>query len=106
MNRMGELKEDLIVLMYASNNCYFEIVPYHDGIKNLSVDFIKGTWSYREWENNQIGKARDFFYKNGIGRFNEGIIGVYNKTKIEHLNSMVFDIIEARRDPNECSDFD
>jgi len=106
MNRMDELKEDLIVLMYASNNCYFEVVPYCDEIKDLSVDFIKGTWSYREWKNNQIGKARDFFYKDGSGKFPEGIIGVYDRTKIKHLNSMIFDVIEARRDPHACSDFE
>ena len=86
--------ENLVVLMYAGNTCYTKVVVATNAqIKGLRIRPEKSIWSYRDWKNVPIGKMRTI-YKNA-SQF--GVIGVYDKTMIEHLDSMVHDAVEAMR---------
>ena len=90
-------KEDLVVLMYASRS-YMNVVNISKAEKesDLEIDLEKEMWSYSDWHNVQIGTHRSI-----IGRedhpFHEGILGVYDRTDTEHLNSMVRYALSAIR---------
>jgi len=86
-------KKDLVALIFASNTCYTNVVPLSKvRTKDFSVDIKRGTWSYGKWEDSRIGKSRY------IGADKYGVIGVYDRTKIAHLNSIVHDGQEATRE--------
>jgi len=51
-------------------------------------------WSFEQEKNIPIGTSRNIFYEPERGSGRCGIIGVYDKTKTEHLNSMVDDARE------------
>jgi len=87
--------ENLVVLQYASNNCYLQVRDLLKmsgessiGGSCLSVDVKNGTWSYREWRDRQIGSSR------GCSRNDSGVIGVYDRTDINQLSSMVHTAVE------------
>jgi hypothetical protein len=85
-------REDLVVLQYASNNCYVsvtEIDGNNQELDSLVLDLEKGLWSYRNYRDKQIGDSRLCSEQ----RF--GVIGVYDRTNITHLNSMVNAVKDA-----------
>ena len=97
MNAPSLIKlENLVVLQYASNNCYVRVVDLTQasiGSSSVSVDLQKSVWNYREWKDKRIGEAR--FLHSHENRF--GVIGVYDKTNTTHLSSMVDSAIDAVR---------
>jgi hypothetical protein len=94
-------KEDLVVLCYATNECYTNVVPLNEDEQKIKVDTEKGLWSLLEGRRDCYGKAYfkigyDMKHCNWDSR--EGIIGVYDKTDIEHLGHMVYHSREATYD--------
>jgi hypothetical protein len=76
--------EDLVVLQYASNTCYTTLTRVSEvKVKNFSVDIEKSTWSYDEYRDRKIGDAR-------LYGAHFGVIGVYDRTNDQHLNSMLY----------------
>jgi len=60
---------------------------------NINLD--KKTWSYKHSGERQIGNARGINFNND--RTLEGIIGVYDKTNLEHINNgakQIFKIVQ------------
>lgn len=78
----------LVFLIYASNNCYVEIVKKIPN--NITVDVRKRTWSYNKKIYN-IGEMRYCEHS----RY--GIIGVYDMGDIAHINNIAHHAIEATR---------
>ena len=96
--------EDLAVLKYAANNCYVNVVGFFDVLgkdKDFSFNTLENSWSYRDWKNVPIGRARSL-YDNNSNISRSGIIGVYDRSKTEQLCSMVYDAVEYLRDNNRC----
>lgn len=92
--------KDLVVLMYARNECYTNVVDAKEALSEypgLSVDLKKGKWSYvrgsKLWEDVEIGRSIDHEYG-----CRGGVIGVYDRTRTEQLNSMVHHAREATRE--------
>ncbi len=81
--------KNLIVLMFASNNCYPKVVDYKPGkIKGLKVDLKRMTWTFGTLKENKIGESR--FLGIGIEKEREGIIGIYTKDT-KQIDSLVHD---------------
>jgi hypothetical protein len=99
--------EDLVVLQYASNNCYAQVIDLKD-LKNkpedrFRVDVEKGLWNYRCWENVEIGQRRSPYDQNR-NKSKSGIIGVYDRTNVSHLDNMVHDVKSALDSDSHCID--
>ena len=89
-------KGNLVVLMYPPNTCYTRVVKFRgDKIDGLEVDIENEVWSYTidGSEGIFIGRSRNL-----CGKGRHGVIGVYDRMNIEHLNTLVFDGREATRD--------
>jgi hypothetical protein len=92
-------RENLIILKYADNNAYttvVKLVGYKD--KYFSIDITHGNWVYD-------GKT----YNIGEPRYCEwgchwGVIGVYDRTNITHLNRMISLSKEATAEPHYSDD--
>jgi len=97
LNKMAKgklLLENLVVLKYAPNTACVNlcnISQIRKSVPDFSVSLEKEKWYVKsESFKGKIGKPRNFY--DGKAR---GIIGVYDKTNIEHLSIMVDDAIEA-----------
>ena len=91
-------KENLIALLFTQNgfsyNCPSVVDAGNVIEREFSVDLTNDRWSYQEWKNVKIGKSRSPYDKNGnIVRY--GIIGVYDKTNTQHLDTMANDAIQT-----------
>lgn len=89
-------EKNLVVLMYAMNNCYVQAVDVPDAKKcGLELNIEKAQWSYCEWKNTPIGQRRAANDPKYGLPCKEGIIGVYDRTSTTHLNTMLHDATEA-----------
>jgi len=96
---------DLIVLQYSPNNYHVELLNVNE-VKKLKVNLEKKTWSWKKIKNIPFGIRSDvtiYSYKGPIiidlnSKEHKGIIGIYDKTKIEELNRMVLDAVDAMKD--------
>lgn len=84
------IDKNIIVLKYAHNNCYTTLFSLKDILKDIndkefSIDLEKGLWSYRWWKDNKIGESRSKYGNFGA---DVGIIGVYDKSNLQHLENM------------------
>lgn len=96
-------RSDLVVLMYSENNCYTIVVLTDDPRVEKSratIDEKSDTWTAPHPgdpalapQTQKIGEDR--YFDRG-SRW--GVIGVYDRTKLEHLNSMIRDSQEATDD--------
>ena len=87
-------KEDLIVLQHAKggNPVSVQIVELKDALDGLSIDLEGGTWTRthrKHFTSAEIGQARPIA--------DDGFIGVFDRTRIEHLRNMVWAHTEACR---------
>ncbi len=87
-------EERLVVLKYADNNCYVQVVSVEEAIKKYNkryfgIDLEKLTWKYGRSEH-KIGSSR--WRERGL---REGVIGVYDRCDIDHLDSMAYAAVEA-----------
>lgn len=95
-------EEDIDVLVFATNNCYVEVVTVKKAKKiaeelrsGFFVDLSKGTWRYRG-RDYKIGENKS------IDRNGCGIIGVYNNKKRKQRDAMVYAATSAIRDESVC----
>ncbi len=90
-------RENLIVLRYAFNECYTQVVSLEEPEvkkQKIIINELGGTWSRSGSESTfKIGEPCYPRYKCSYK-----IIGIYDRTKIEHLNTMVYAANEAVRD--------
>jgi len=70
-------KENLIVLRYAYNSCYTTLFELSD-CKDVNIE--NNIWIYKDIAR-EIGKCTNI--KNHLG-----VIGVYDRTNISHLEAM------------------
>jgi len=80
--------KNLVALCYSDNHNYCT-VRNASKVRSLTIDASRGTWSYNQFKNIKIGESREN-YNNP-----HGVIGVYDRTVIDHLDSMVSDAIES-----------
>ena len=88
-----------MVLMYASNSCYTNVVgPDDKRVREakVTIDADSGTWT----ESKSFGYSGEQTYKIGESRHcgrgsRWGVIGVYDRTDIAQLDSMVHAAREA-----------
>lgn len=90
----------LVFLQFASNTCYVKVVE--EPPEGVTVDTQQGVWTY-------VHASKQFMPKKiGEGRYLEnnrfGVIGVYDRDNIAHLNSMARDAIEAVRERGSMLD--
>ena len=101
---------DLVVLVYAANNCYTDLLLPDDprvAKAGVTIDEARGTWTYsglnesahRVTQQHQIGEG--FSRPHG---WRWGVIGVYNKADLEHLRSMISDAKEALKEQGSVID--
>lgn len=77
-------KKDLISLVWPTNTCYSTLIV---GVpKGVTVDIAAGTWTFHG-HTQSIGSRR---YPCSEGT--DYPIGVYDRTKIEHLKAMKSDV--------------
>lgn len=101
-------RANLVVLQYASNQCYVQVADLLEAKVNVSVDEEAGTWS-RGWFDRHSLSTRQ--YEIGHARFltwdnKGGVVGVYDKTNTQHLNNMVHDACNATRERGSVVDED
>ena len=81
--------EDLVVLKFAPNNCFVEVVDVSQiKEKDFKIDLEKKTWLYKGWGNNPIGRARNIRGRFGM-EIKSGVIGVYDRNSTEQIDSLV-----------------
>ena len=91
---------DLIVLRFASNNCYVSVCKIDElNDPNLEVNLDKETWTY-SGKTFKIGSGRGYFE---TGQ-RSGVIGVYDQSNLKHLDSAVHSATEAVRRYNYYDD--
>lgn len=90
--------DHLVALIYASNRCYTEVVSVYDKrVKDdVEIDVAKKVWKPKS---SQFGRGGPF--KIGEGRFSSSndsygtVIGIYDKTKLNQLDSIARDAKSA-----------
>ena len=90
--------KDLVVLQYAFNECYVQVVSVQRAIKEsrLAINTDNETWG----DGIEIGKG--LLRASYQGR--DGVIGVYDRRNLKHLDQMVHDAVEGTREPAPFSD--
>jgi len=83
-------KDDLVVLSYSRNPCYTQLTRYNKN-DHGEVNLKKGTWEFRGLEI-KLGESRS---TNQRMTTEQGVIGIYDKTKIAHLENLVRAAITA-----------
>jgi len=104
-------RRDLVVLVQAQNECYLDVLsvnspklkeclcsPSHPGTeeRGIVLDMQKGTWSTKHDSTPyKIGENYLSYLHNSTHR----IIGVFDRTDINHLRAMVSAAREYSREP-------
>lgn len=82
---------NLVYLVYAPNNCYTSVVD--ECPEGTTINLECGTWRFSQQcrfdQDYPIGRSRATMSQN------HGIIGVYDRSNVDHLGSMVSDAKEA-----------
>jgi hypothetical protein len=101
MSRKSYDRKNLVVLIFSENECYTEVVlPDNPKVKKsgTAIDEGGGTWTApdpndpaKPAQTQEIGRGRYF------GRCDShwGVVGVYDRTNLGHLNAMVSDACNA-----------
>jgi len=85
--------KDLVILMYASNTCYTTVQKTEPRLpEGLEIDLDTCSWKFDN-RRYTIGEMRHC--ECGC---RWGVIGVYNRQDIAHLNAMVYHGNEAVRE--------
>jgi len=91
-------KKDLVSLVWPVNTCYSTLIA---GVpKGVTVDKVAGTWTF-QGRSQPIGSRR-YFCTECINY----PIGVYDRTKLDHLEKMKEDIewVQNRNRPTPIED--
>ena len=81
-------EDDLVVLQYSPNICYTQVLALKNVKHENYVDVMRGLWSFDDWHNVAIGESRSLYLDGSKMKY--GIIGVYDRTDISHLDAMVY----------------
>ena len=101
--------ENLVVLEYASNNCWTNVRNAKEVLAEMSssdkekkevsgdyhkfsIDLDNGTWNWWKYKEIQIGNSRS------TTEHHEKIIGVYDRTNTSHLSGIAHQSIDATKD--------
>ena len=91
---MRVLRKNIVVLVYGENEGHVRVVGLGEVLdsEELTVDIRgrDGFWTYRG-ETHQIGEHRSC----GVLSERRGVIGVYDRSRNEQLNSMLYAMCEA-----------
>ena len=102
---MDERTNSLVVLQYAPNNCYVQAVSSSEAReKGFVIDEAARVWSSDLWRDIPFNRSRGT-HRNGL-ELREGIIGVYDCSRIDNISSMIHCATEAVRDHGRDSDDD
>lgn len=86
--------KDLIILVYASNKCYTTVRSTEQNlVDGLEIDLDTCSWKF-DGRRYQIGEMRRCEYG-----CQWGVIGIYDRQDIQHLDAMVRHSNEALRPP-------
>ncbi len=77
-------KKNIVVLVYTVNNLSTKVVPLAE-VEDVTVNCQDGLWFDGGGTIRQIGEHRNC----GQNSVREGVIGVYDRSQIEQLNSML-----------------
>jgi hypothetical protein len=78
-------KENLVVLQHCrSNPVVVEVVSIEEAISVLEVDTKEGTWT---WTHNGYVASAAIGQSHSI--YDDGLVGVFDRTKINHLSNML-----------------
>ena len=83
------MRKNLVVLRHCCNFCYTEVVSL-SAVPEVEVDTASGTWTVGTCDPCPIGGSISF----------HNVIGVYDRTKINHLTAMVRASQKATQPPN------
>ena len=94
-------KKNLVVLCYASNTCYTTVVPLDENEQDVRVNIPKSCWSMVKTKRlYRIGEEMRHCDNGCRG----GVIGIYDRTNINHLDYMVHHSGEATESESSASD--
>ena len=91
-------RENLVFLAYSSNTCYTQLSE-GDEPKGCSVDLEKGVWTFGGGVF-QIGMEM----RHCDWGCYWGVIGVYDRSNLEHLKNLLYHSREAVRGPSRLDD--
>lgn len=80
--------ENLVVLKYAPNECYVQVADFSEHKDEIGVDLVAGRWSWKEWKSVGLGQARNPYNPKWNHKTKSGVIGVYDRTNVKHLDSL------------------
>lgn len=89
--------QDLVVLEFAVNNRYMQVITVDQASQmypHFSLDIDHGKWSYKSGKDISIGRKRSL---QNVEDY-EGVLGVYDKRNITHLDFMVKDAASSQCD--------
>lgn len=101
MSRKSYDRKNLVVLMFSENECLAEVVqPDSSRVEKsgTTIDEVSGTWTSpdpndpaKPTQTLEIGQGRYFDRCDS----HRGVIGVYDRTDLRHLNTMVSNACSA-----------
>jgi hypothetical protein len=92
---MRVLAENIVVLVYGDNNTVTKVVPICLAHEGIEVHCEEGIWKEENGTVHQIGEHRPC----GRDAVRAGVIGVYDRSDIRQLNSMLYAAEYATRPP-------
>ena len=98
------IKENIVVMTLQSNECYPKIITLEEAKKNYPEDFVFDDYS-EEWYWIPYGSnSRYVTQMIGQGYYSRinGVLGVFDKTNIDHLNTMAHMCISSVKLPASC----
>ena len=94
-------ESSLVYLIFASNTCYTKVVDVKPD--DVTLDLTKGEYTLQFWQD-CFERTQTFKIGSGRGHFDgkHGTIGVFDRNKVGHLDSMVHLSREATRERGSC----
>lgn len=92
-------KRDLVSLVWPVNTCYSTLIR---GVpEGVTLDLVSGTWTFGN-QTQSLGCRRHSSGYEGVGH----PIGVYDKTKLKHLEAMKQDVEWVKERNRPLSSYD
>lgn len=99
-------KENLVALIYSDNDCYTQVVSLAEAQNAKGCRFTispeNGEWHREVHFHIVTKKIGERITTDSSCRY--GVIGIYDHTKVDHLNRMVAHSNEATRNNSQISD--
>lgn len=95
---MSVSAKNIVVLVYADNNRYTKVVLLSEVHEGIDVNCREGIWAEEDGTVHQIGEHRPC----GRDARREGVIGVYDRSNIRQLNSILHAAAYATAEVHPC----